>query len=69
MVLVDQSSELANRAIKNLSDPRTATPKQINAAVLNACTEFSDLVPQNVIDQAVARIEAAKANADKVMQA
>lgn len=63
--LVDQSSDLANRAIKRLSDPMTATAKQINAAVLNACVEYPDMVAQDVIDRAVARIKAAKHYAER----
>ncbi len=65
MELVDKSSELANKAIKHLSNPKTATVKDITKAVLNACTESSDLIPQNTINKAVARIRAAQSRANQ----
>lgn len=49
-----ESSELANRAVKHLNGK---TDKAIRVAVLNACTESPDLVPQATIDEAVARIK------------
>jgi hypothetical protein len=63
MELVNQSTELANRAIKHLNGNRT--DKAIYTAVLYACTEFTDLVPQSVINDAVGRIKYAIGRADK----
>ena len=55
---VNDSSELANRAIKYLSGN---DDKAIKVAVLYACTELPDLVPDEVINDAVARIKASLA--------
>lgn len=48
------SEELANMAIKNLNGKTDR--KHVQMAVLNACLEFPDLVPQQTIDEATARI-------------
>ncbi len=48
------SEELANRAIKNLNGKTDR--KHVQMAVLNTCLESPDLVPQQVIDEATARI-------------
>lgn len=61
------SMELANRAIGKLNGDYT--PKGIKRAVLYACVESPDLVLQDVIDEAVARIERGKSVADKVKAA
>lgn len=46
--------ELANAAIKNLNGKTDR--KHVQMAVMNACLESPDLIPQNVIDEATARI-------------
>lgn len=48
------SEELANRAIKNLHGKTNR--KHVQMAVLNACLESPDLIPQKTIDEATARI-------------
>ena len=48
------SMELANRAVKYLNGK---SDKAIKMAVLNACLESVDLVPQITIDEASARIK------------
>ena len=59
-----ESDELANRAIKNLNGQ--ATDKAIRKAVLNACLESQDLVPQQTIEEAVARIKRGVSVAERV---
>ncbi len=49
-----ESDELANRAIKNLNGK--IDRKSVQIAVLNACVESTNLVPQQTIDEATARI-------------
>lgn len=60
------SQELANIAIKYL---KGHDRKQVKIAVLNACTESPELVPQNVIDEAVAQVLRGISVADRVKAA
>lgn len=57
------SQELANRAVKYLAGHDR---KQVKIAVLNACTESTELIPQEVIDEATARIMRGISVADRV---
>lgn len=61
------SSVLANLAVKHLHGGKT--DKAIYKAVLMACLEVPDLVPQATIDEAVARIKLGISVADQVVQA
>jgi hypothetical protein len=65
MPLVNKSSELANKAIKNLNG---RTDKAIRKAVLMACPEMPELVTQAEIDEAVARIKRGVSVADKLKE-
>lgn len=56
------SAELANLAVKHLTGNSCKAAK---IAVLNACLESPDLVPQQTIDEAVARIVRGITRADE----
>ena len=60
------SAELANRAIKNMIGK---TDKEIRKAVSYACLESLDLVPQQTIEEAVARIKRGVSRADEAFKA
>lgn len=59
-----ESSELANLAVKNLIGKNS---KAIRKAVLLACLESPDLVPQQTIEEAVARITRGVIRADEAV--
>lgn len=67
MPQISDSSVLANLAVKYLNGGKT--DKAIYKAVLLACPEMPDLMPQTTIDEAVARIKRGISVADQVVQA
>lgn len=67
MPQISDSSVLANLAVKHLHGGKT--DKAIYKAVLLACPEMPDLVPQATINEAVARIKRGISVADRVVQA